>query len=189
MTQTASRSRFRFIPQLIEQQLATYQTGEPLDLYQWGWIRKPTGDKTSISPKLGGFLFTSIGLAAIIGAAYAINDAVTTTYIPATAIALILTVPILLLLFGVIFFFQSSPFCVIAFRDYFVFAKKKHVIVLHWHEIASCERKTIVHSWPANQLSNTHKYTIRTHDGRKLSWKVAEHVMEDLGNIISDRIG
>ena len=188
MEQTASRPTFKFIPQIIEQQLTAYQPGEPLDFFQWGWVRKPKGEKYN-SPMFRGFLTTLIGLVTTIGAAWAINDAVNTMYVSDAAVVLILIIPVMLLVVGPFLFFKSPAFCVIAFNDYFVFAKRKRVTVLHWQRIASYERKTIVNHLWGNLTGNTHRYTLRTHTGQTLRWKVAEHVVEDLGNIISTHIG
>lgn len=188
MAQTASRSTYKFIPKLIEQQLIAYQFGEPLDFYQWGCVRKPKGEKYG-SPRLWGFLTTLVGLVTTIGAAQAVNDAVNTIYMPRIVVGLILGIPIMLLLIGPFIFFQSPAFCIIAFNDYFVFAKKRRVTILHWQEIASYERKTIVNHLWGNITGNTHKYIIHTYTGQKLQWRVTEHVMEDLGNIINDHIG
>jgi hypothetical protein len=188
MEQTISRPAFKFIPKIVEQQLIAYQPGEPLDFFQWGWVRKPKGEKHN-SPMLLGFLLTLIGLVTTIGAAWAINDAVNTMYVSDAAVALILFMPILLLVIGPFVCFQSPAFCVIAFNDYLVFAKGKRVTVLHWQRIASYERKTIVNHLWGNVSGNTDRYTLRTHTGQRLRWKVSEHVMEDLGNIISAHIG
>ena len=186
--QTASRPAYKFIPKIVEQQFMAYQPGEPLDFFQWGWVRKPKGEKYN-SPQLWSLVITLVGLVTTIGAAWAINEAVNTMYVSEAAVFLILIIPIFLLVIGPFVFFQSPAFCVIAFNDYLVFAKRKRVTILHWQEIATYERKTIVNHLWGNLTGNTHRYTVRTYTGQKLRWKVAEHVMEDLGNMINDRIG
>ena len=186
MEQTVATSPWKFVPRPIEQKIAGDQTGLLLDHYQLGWVRKPQKDRQVVSnlSRFLYFLLALVGLVSSVAIIVAINDVIQTTHTIVYSIGLLLILPIFFAIVGTIGIFQPSPFCVAAFTECFVCAKKTYVTVLFWHEVASYDRTQI----------NTHfrgalyKHSIHLHNGKTLRWKTNARVMEDLSKIIWEHI-
>lgn len=181
MEQSASRSAFNFVPKPIEQLLAAHQPGTLLDVYQLGWKRNAKGDRRT--SKLVPLLFILGGIAATIVSIIVIITTIATTHLIVFSIFLLPVIAILVAAGGVVGLFHSS-LCVAAFSEAFVYAKNTRVTILRWHEIVSCTRELLKTKYSGTK----YVYTIRSHDGRTLQWKVDYRLMQNLVKIINEHI-
>lgn len=181
MEQPTSRPAYMFLPKPIEQQLAAYELGTLLEVYQRGWKRGPKGDRCTSK-----LLLLIIALGGLVGFIFSIVGIYDATQSTGIFVFGVVVIPVIFAFFACvagIAFFTHVNLCVGAFSEGIIYAKENHVKVLRWHEIKSCEQETIK-SW----YGTLYLYTIHAGNGESFQLKAPYPQVENLGKVIRERI-